>query len=143
LLKQGRPLVTTPLVLLECGNAAARRPYRLRVNVLRQYLLQAGLLVEPTAREIEEAWAAYDRGDAAQAGKPVSLHFSGCFGGRRQGRLETPTKGTDPECLLHPLWTDQHPALIAASGTTLQQHPGFSVRALNPLLAIRRPAEHS
>jgi predicted nucleic acid-binding protein len=68
LLRQGRPLVTTPLVLLECGNAAARRPYRLRVNVLRQSLLQAGLLIEPTAQEIEDAWAAYDRGDAAQAG---------------------------------------------------------------------------
>jgi uncharacterized protein len=68
LLKQGRRLVTTPLILFECGNASARRPYRPRVNVLRQSLIHEGLLVEPTAQAVEEAWAAYDRGDAAQAG---------------------------------------------------------------------------
>ena len=68
LLKQARRLVTTPWVLLECGNAAARRPYRQRVNALRPHLLQEGLLVEPTAQEVEEAWAAYDRREAAQAG---------------------------------------------------------------------------
>jgi predicted nucleic acid-binding protein len=68
LLNQACPLVTTPFVLLECGNAAARRPYRPQVNVLRQALLQEGLLVEPTAEEIEGAWAAYDRYEAAQAG---------------------------------------------------------------------------
>jgi len=43
----------------------------------------------------------------------------------------------------HPLWTDQHPIFTAASGIALQQHPGFNVRALNPLLAIRRPAEYA
>ena len=68
LLKQSRRLVTTPLVLFECGNAAARRPYRHRVNVLRQYLLQEALLVEPIPREIEEAWIAYDRRESAEAG---------------------------------------------------------------------------
>ena len=35
LLSQGRRLVTTHLVLAECGNVAARRPYRRRVNALR------------------------------------------------------------------------------------------------------------
>ena len=68
LLGQRRRLVTTPLVLWECGNAAARRPYRQRVNAARQYLLEERLLVEPTVQEIEDAWAAFDRGDAAQAG---------------------------------------------------------------------------
>ena len=75
LLAQGRRLVTTPQVLFECGNAAARRPYRLRVNVLRQSLIQAGLLVEPTAQEIEDAWAAYDRGDGGQAGIVDQVSF--------------------------------------------------------------------
>ena len=36
LLAQGRPLITTSPVLLECGNAAARQPYRPRVNALRE-----------------------------------------------------------------------------------------------------------
>jgi predicted nucleic acid-binding protein len=66
--QQGRPLLTTPLILWECGNAAARCPYRSRVNVLRQYLIQEAALIEPSTLEIEEAWAGYDRGDAGQAG---------------------------------------------------------------------------
>jgi len=68
LLIQGRRLVTTHLVLCECGNAAARRPYRADLNELRQLLIQEQLLVEPTPEELERAWAAYDRGEAAQAG---------------------------------------------------------------------------
>ncbi len=68
LLRQAPPLVTTPFVLLECGNAAARRPYRLSVNALRRHLLQEGLLLEPRPDEIEAAWTAYDRREAAEAG---------------------------------------------------------------------------
>jgi predicted nucleic acid-binding protein len=68
LLLQGCRLVTTNLVLFECGNAAARRSYRPRVNVLRRLLMEEGLLVEPTVREYEEAWDAYDLGEAAEAG---------------------------------------------------------------------------
>jgi predicted nucleic acid-binding protein len=36
--------------------------------VLRQFLIQDGALIEPTAQEIDDAWAAFDRGEAAQAG---------------------------------------------------------------------------
>jgi predicted nucleic acid-binding protein len=39
LLMQARTLVTTPLILYETGNAAARRPYRARVNALRRALM--------------------------------------------------------------------------------------------------------
>jgi predicted nucleic acid-binding protein len=52
LLSQGRRLVTTPPVLLECGNASARRTYRLDVCELRKTLIQEGLLIEPTLQEI-------------------------------------------------------------------------------------------
>jgi uncharacterized protein len=68
LVQEGRRLLTTPLVLWECGNASARRPYRQRVNVLRRHLLAEGLVIEPTPEEVEEAWAAYDQGEAGQAG---------------------------------------------------------------------------
>lgn len=50
LLEQGRRLLTTPLVLYECGNASARRPYRGDVCELRRALAQEGLLVEPSER---------------------------------------------------------------------------------------------
>jgi predicted nucleic acid-binding protein len=75
LLSQRRRLVTTSLVLLECGNAAARRPYRQRVNALRRILMGEGLIFDPTASELEESWAAYDRGDAGQAGIVDHISF--------------------------------------------------------------------
>jgi predicted nucleic acid-binding protein len=68
LLRQGRKLVTTPHVLCDCGNASARRTYRTDVCELRSTLLREGLLIEPTAQEIENAWSAYERGEAGQAG---------------------------------------------------------------------------
>jgi hypothetical protein len=75
LLAQGRPLMTTETVLLECGNAVARRPYRPRIAALRRQLIQGGLLVVPTPEEVEEAWAAYDRGEAGEAGIVDHLSF--------------------------------------------------------------------
>ena len=68
LLRQGRRLVTTPLILYECGNAAARRTYRSDVCELRTALIQAGLMIEPTALDLDQAWYAYERGGSAQAG---------------------------------------------------------------------------
>ena len=49
-------LVATPLVLHECGNAAARKPYRADVAALRQELQQFGDLLEPTLEEVQQAW---------------------------------------------------------------------------------------
>ena len=41
-------LVTTSLVLLECGNAAARYPLRSSGVALREQLMAAGEILEPT-----------------------------------------------------------------------------------------------
>jgi predicted nucleic acid-binding protein len=59
--------VSTDAVLLECGNAASRRPYRNQVNPLRQQLDSAGRLVKVTDRDWEQAWQAYDRNEAGNA----------------------------------------------------------------------------
>jgi uncharacterized protein len=75
LLSQGRRLITTEMVFLECGNASARRPYRQRVVALRQSLIEEGLLVVPTPEDIEEAWAAYHRNDADTAGIVDQISF--------------------------------------------------------------------
>src|SRR5881275_317709 len=64
----GVRLVSSSLVLLECGNAAARRPYRMAVERLRQSLEPSGLFIVPTINEWDEAWKAYVRGDGAGAG---------------------------------------------------------------------------
>jgi len=61
-------LVTTTAILLECGNAAARRPYRSAVNRLRQQLEQGNRLITPSADDWQQAWLAYDKGEADAAG---------------------------------------------------------------------------
>ena len=67
--------LTTPLVLVECANAAARRPYRAAVAELREALAAAGSVVEPERAEWEEAWKNYARGDAASAGMVDHVSF--------------------------------------------------------------------
>lgn len=68
LVRTDRVLVTTPLIFIECGNAAARTPFRSRVAALRRVFLAEGRLIEPTLEELDEAWTAYGRGLAGQAG---------------------------------------------------------------------------
>jgi uncharacterized protein len=60
--------ITTDAVLLECGNAACRRPYRNQVNLLRQQMTSAGRLIKVTDREWEKAWQAYDLDEIGGAG---------------------------------------------------------------------------
>ena len=61
-------LVTTSFVLLECGNAAARRPYRQDVADLWHALEQTGDLIHPTAEQLAGAWATYIARPAGAAG---------------------------------------------------------------------------
>ena len=63
-----RPFVTTSFVLLECGNAAARRAYRTKAVQLRRTLEVRGEVVVPTKEDWIRAWDAYERGDASEAG---------------------------------------------------------------------------
>lgn len=76
LLQVGVSFVTTSAVLLECGNAASRRPYRTRVSALRQALITAGALLEITEQDATAAWAAYDRGEAGEAGIVDCISFA-------------------------------------------------------------------
>jgi predicted nucleic acid-binding protein len=76
LLHEGRPLISTSLVFFECGNASARRPYRSRVNVLRQALAEMNLLIDPTSDDIDAAWLAFDRGDGGGAGIVDQVSFA-------------------------------------------------------------------
>jgi uncharacterized protein len=71
-----RSFVTTRFVLLECGNAAAGRPYRHHVSVLREKLELRDELVVPTDEDWRVAWEAYDRGEAAQAGIVDHVSFT-------------------------------------------------------------------
>ncbi len=61
-------LITSSFVLLECGNAAARRPYRSAVPRLRKQMELTGRLIVPTAEDWDAAWLAYQSGEADNAG---------------------------------------------------------------------------
>jgi predicted nucleic acid-binding protein len=69
------PMVTTTLVLYECGNAAARRPYRQHVDRLRRVLLQRDELLIPAEDDMEQAWTAYHQEPAGSAGIVDHISF--------------------------------------------------------------------
>jgi len=68
--------VTTTFVLLECGNTAARHALRGDVCALRRTLELRNELIMPSNEDWLKAWAAYERGEAGQAGivDQVSFH---------------------------------------------------------------------
>ncbi len=76
LVEAARPVCTTTLVLLECGNAAARKPYRRRVAEIRKEFQADGTLIAPTASDIDSAWDAYERGEAGNAGIVDVISFA-------------------------------------------------------------------
>jgi uncharacterized protein len=75
LLSSRVPLVTTTYVLAECGNAAARTPFRRDVFELREALESGGRLITPTEADWLLAWENYRRGEAGQAGIVDHLSF--------------------------------------------------------------------
>jgi predicted nucleic acid-binding protein len=75
LAKSKTVLVTTSFVLLECANAAARRPYHLEVDRLRVEMERGGFLIYPTEQEWRGAWEAYARGEADRAGVVDHVSF--------------------------------------------------------------------
>jgi hypothetical protein len=70
-----RSVLTTSFILLECGNAAARRPYRQVVNLLRNQLDAGGALIHPTEADWSQAWEAYRNDENAGAGIVDQVSF--------------------------------------------------------------------
>jgi len=71
-----RLTLTTNLVLVECGNTAARRTFRSDVCLLRRTLESRGELIEVTEQDWLAAWIAYERGEAGQAGIVDHVSFT-------------------------------------------------------------------
>ena len=69
-------VVTTTFVLTECGNAAARTPFRLSVERLRQKLDNDNGLIWPTEEDWRRAWAGYVSHEAAGAGIVDQITFA-------------------------------------------------------------------
>lgn len=66
---------TSDSVLLECGNAVARKSYRDEFVSMRRDFLELETLVTPTDAEIELAWNAYEKRFAAGAGIVDQISF--------------------------------------------------------------------
>jgi hypothetical protein len=69
-------VTTTTFVMLECGNASARRPYRSAVSRLRQGLERGQRLIAPTEEHWQTAWAAYDKGGPNLSGIVDQVTFA-------------------------------------------------------------------
>ena len=69
-------VVTTTFVLLECGNAAARRTFREDVCILRRTLELRNEAVVPTEDDWARAWEAYGREEAGSAGIVDQVSFA-------------------------------------------------------------------
>ena len=76
LLADRADLITSSFVLLECGNAAARRPYRSTVSRLRKQMEPGHRLIVPTVEDWQSAWLAYERGEADSAGIVDHVSFA-------------------------------------------------------------------
>jgi uncharacterized protein len=75
LVKANTPPTTTSLVLLECANTAARRPYRHTVERLRERMESSNTLVFPTEDDWRQAWTAYREADFSGAGVVDCVSF--------------------------------------------------------------------
>jgi predicted nucleic acid-binding protein len=69
-------VVTTTFILLECGKAAARRPYGSAVSRLRKELEKGNRLIVPSDEDWRAAWPAYERGEANSAGIVDQVSFA-------------------------------------------------------------------
>ena len=61
-------VLTTTFVMLECGNAVARRGFRDEANLLREHLEKSGSLIWPSETDWKSVWQTYLRGDTDSAG---------------------------------------------------------------------------
>ena len=69
-------LLTTTFILLECGNAAARRGFRDEATRLRNSFEESETLIWPTEADWRSAWNAYQRGEADSAGIVDHISFN-------------------------------------------------------------------
>ena len=71
----GIEFVTTPQVLLECANAAARKQYRNEVYRLRDRMLREQTVVDVADSDVDQAWREYHLGAAGSASVVDHISF--------------------------------------------------------------------
>lgn len=74
--KPGINLVTSTLIFIECGNAAARTPFRPEVVRLRDKMLSDNRVITPTDLDLERSWRDYAAGSAGDASIVDHISFT-------------------------------------------------------------------
>ena len=69
-------VLTTSYVLLECGNAVSRTPFRAEVDEMRRRMEASQTLLHPSEQDWAEAWQRYARNEAAGAGIVDQVSFA-------------------------------------------------------------------
>jgi uncharacterized protein len=72
----GTDFYTTTYILLECGNAASRKPFRKDLVEAREQFLADGKLIDPTPSDCVAAWSAYSSQAAGSAGIVDCVSFA-------------------------------------------------------------------
>lgn len=75
LMASGQRLMTTELIFWECGNAAARKPFRLSVDRLRTEMLLKNQIIPLEESDVAAAWSAYRKDYAGGAGIVDQVSF--------------------------------------------------------------------
>lgn len=73
---RGSRTVTTTFIFLECGNAAARRPYRFKASQMQEALQDSGRLIVPSFEDWNIGWTAYVNGRPGDAGIVDQISFA-------------------------------------------------------------------
>jgi predicted nucleic acid-binding protein len=71
-----RSYISTTFVLLECGNASSRRPYRSDVIRTKNALDDGNSLIEPTPLDWDIAWREYAQGHPGDPGIVDCISFA-------------------------------------------------------------------
>lgn len=136
-------------------NACLRDFYNLPYHGLLDWRLaldMVRLATSPTATidivsswgKDENPWRILLQGDSApipatmkRLGYGEPIDFADLRGYVKQNRTQ---KRIWIEC--HPLWTKEHPFYCAAVEDAKQRYPRYHVEAMNPFIALRRPADY-
>ena len=78
LVRLRRPTVTTEYILLECGNAAARRPYRTDIDDLRREMSSRDAIVAVELAELAQAWFEFRSGQRGDEELSIAPRLSSC-----------------------------------------------------------------
>jgi DEAD/DEAH box helicase domain-containing protein len=63
--------------------------------------------------------------------------------GNLRGYIHQPAKRKEILIERHPLWQDDHPGWLVAKADAEARYPDYTIHAMNPFIALRRPSDYA